>query len=277
MQSLKIDHRHFWPGLQSTGSQAEIHQVKVVCNILRHHARPCSVQVSEVRIVAGIERLVTHKGQTLTVTSRRTGGVTQQLIIPLWTLRPAVTQVVAMETHIGRFAPIITWAFDVITADLVLASKTVFDPVTPEIHWQTIHCLARTAKVGLWTRRVSRVHGLCGETASSIHVNDDRGHWYGGIVNVLGAVIVTQLFIAAVQTVVSHVAHFAVVNPLPIATPESLPFFVLAACFVRSVSAVGSEVTHQRVVNRFPVLAALKHLHRQRYAALSQSGHRAAS
>jgi hypothetical protein len=101
--------------------------------------------------VAGIERLVTHKGQTLTVTGKRTGSVTQQLVIPLWTLRPAVTQVVAMETHAGRSAPIITWAFDVITADLVLASKTVLDPVTPEVDRQAVHVLTRTAKVGLWT------------------------------------------------------------------------------------------------------------------------------
>jgi hypothetical protein len=125
--------------------------------------------------VAGIERLATHKGQTLTVTGSRTGGVTQQLVIPLWTLRPAVTHVVAMETHAGRSAPIITWAFDVITADLVLASKTILDPITPEVDRQAVHMLTRTKEVGLWTRGVSRVHGLCGEGATSIHVYDDRG------------------------------------------------------------------------------------------------------
>jgi hypothetical protein len=159
---------NIWPCFNSTGSQVEIHQVKVVCNILRRHARPCSIQVSEVRIVAGIERLMTHKGQTLTVTGRRTGGVTQQLVIPLWTLRPAVTQVVAMETHTGRSAAVVTRTRDVITADLVLTSRTVLDPVTPEVDRQAVHALTRTAKVSLWTVQVSRIHQLLGKIATSI-------------------------------------------------------------------------------------------------------------
>jgi hypothetical protein len=169
-----------------------------------------------------------------------------------------------METHTGRSAAIVPRARDVITADLVLASKTVLDPVTPEVDRQAEHVLTRTAKVGLWTRGVSRVHGLCGEAATSIHVNDDRRLGSGGNVDVFCAVIVTQLFITAVQTVVSHVSHFAVVNPLSVATPESLPvLYVLAACFIRPVSTVTSKVAHQRVVDCFTIFLTLEHFYRQ--------------
>jgi hypothetical protein len=169
--------------------------------------------------VAGIERLVTHKGQTLTVTGRRTGGVTQQLVIPLWTLRPAVTHVVAMETNAGRSAPIMTWAFDVITADLVLAPRAVLDPVTPEVHWQTIHRLARTKKVGLWTRKVIGVHTFFSKVAHPIHVNNGRrGRPVVNKVCILSVVGAVE-FITGVQAVVLHIAHHVVWDILPASTP----------------------------------------------------------
>jgi hypothetical protein len=227
--------------------------------------------------VAGIERLVTHKGQTLTVTGRRTGGVTQQLVIPLWTLRPSITQVTTMKTYIRQSAPIITCTIDVIAADLVLAARTILDAVTPEVDRQAVHLLTRTTKVGLWTSVTVWIQSLCGEAATTIHVNDNRGLGSGGYVKVLSAIVVTEVFITAVQTVVPLVAHFAVVNPLFIGTTPETFFFVLAVCFVRSVSAVTSEVTHQRVVNSLPVLIALKHLHTHRFAVLCSYGHRTAS
>jgi hypothetical protein len=169
--------------------------------------------------VAGIERLVTHKGQTLTVTGRRTGGVTQQLVIPLWTLRPAVTQVVAMETHTGRSAAVVPTTRDVITADLVLTSRTVLDPVTPEVDWQTIHRLARTKEVGLWTRQVIGVHTFFSKVAHPIHVNDGRG-WRPVVNNVsIFSVVGAVELITGVQAVVLHIAHNVVWDILPVSAP----------------------------------------------------------
>jgi hypothetical protein len=122
--------------------------------------------------VAGIERLVTHKGQTLTVTGRRTGGVTQQLVIPLWTLRPVVTQVVAMETHTGRSATVVTRTRDII-AQFVFASRTVLDPITPDVDRKAERIVAGTTKVG--DRTVScGVKCLLQVLTTRIHVDDER-------------------------------------------------------------------------------------------------------
>jgi hypothetical protein len=139
------------------------------------------------------------------VTGRRTGGVTQQLVIPLWTLRPAVTQLVAMETHTGRSAAVVTRTRDVITGDLVLTSRTVLDPVTPEVDRQAVHVLTRT--VGLWTRGVSRVHLRFHKATSFIHCNE-KWRWNSiEILNPIKQVIVALDFVTAIQTVVFSIAY----------------------------------------------------------------------
>ena len=67
------------------------------------------------------------------MTGGRTGDVTQPLVIPLWAMRPAVTHLILVETHAGRSAFIVAATRDVITADLILSTKTVFDSITLEV------------------------------------------------------------------------------------------------------------------------------------------------
>ncbi len=93
----------------------------------------------------------THKSKTLTQTAHRTDHVTRQFIITQWTVRPAVTQVVTMETRCGRSTSKQSWTLQVLTALFVLVIHTVVHGIAPCVDRQTVVVLARTAIVRVRT------------------------------------------------------------------------------------------------------------------------------
>ena len=91
----------------------------------------------------------TNSGQTLTATSLWTAYVTQQLVVLQWTLEDAVTQVLRMQTD-GRVTTAVeAWTRVAVTLHLVLPARAVIDPVTHNVHRQTVR--VRTQEVGFWT------------------------------------------------------------------------------------------------------------------------------
>ena len=61
-------------------------------------------------VLVGREGRATDEGLTLTAAEvMRAGGVTQPLVVTLWTLRPAVTQVRQVNTHWGGTAAVVSW------------------------------------------------------------------------------------------------------------------------------------------------------------------------
>ena len=77
------------------------------------------------------ERLGTNEGQALTLAASRTRLlVTQPLVIAVWTLRHAVTQVVRVYTHRGPVAAVVAGTRDVLTVLFILAVDAVVITVT---------------------------------------------------------------------------------------------------------------------------------------------------
>jgi hypothetical protein len=98
---------------------------------------------------------VTQKGQTLTQAAFRTGShITQQLVIALRTLLPAVTDIVRCQTHAGAPATEQAWTLRIITTTFILTIHTVVVTVASRERRQTIVNLSRALKIPFWTRRI---------------------------------------------------------------------------------------------------------------------------
>ena len=86
----------------------------------------------------------------MTQTLYRTGHVTQQLVIMLWTVGPAITQVVSVQTNRAVEAAVKTRTCHVFTRFLVLVVHAVVSTIAPSVDRETV-VVTRTAVVGLRT------------------------------------------------------------------------------------------------------------------------------
>ena len=79
------------------------------------------------------ERLRTGKRQPLTQTAHRTGHVTQPFIITLWTLPPAITHMIYVQTHWRSTTPEKSWTFCTLTALFILPVDAVIISITTSV------------------------------------------------------------------------------------------------------------------------------------------------
>ena len=89
------------------------------------------------------------EGQSLAAAGWGASGLTQQLVVPPWTLCQAVTQVVHVQTHTGAPTTVESRTCVVVTPCLVFVSWTVVHVVATDINRQTVAKLARTAEMRL--------------------------------------------------------------------------------------------------------------------------------
>ena len=101
----------------------------------------------------------------------RTGHVTQQFVIPMWTLTPTITQMVISYTHAGSLALVQTKAGHVMFAVLlVLAVNTVREPIAFGVDGKTVQPLCCTAVMTVRTS-IIHFHSLLREVARAIQVD----------------------------------------------------------------------------------------------------------
>ena len=112
--------------------------------------------------------------------------MTQGLVIPEWTLRPTVTQVLQVQAHGRRPTPVVARTGDVMTAVLVLAPQTVGDGVTAEVDRQTVDVVTWTLEVSVGTLDTGQ--WLHAEAARAVHVDD---HWRVQPLDLVCEVVVT--------------------------------------------------------------------------------------
>jgi hypothetical protein len=73
------------------------------------------------------------------------------------TLRPAVTQVVKVDTHRGALTAVEAWTHDVLTVPLIFVAQTVVEAIAASVDRETIRRFTGTTEVCLWTWRVLTV------------------------------------------------------------------------------------------------------------------------
>ena len=87
----------------------------------------------------------------MALTACGTRDITQQLVIVPWTVAPAVTHLVNVETGRGRSASEESWTRQVLTAIFILVTHTVVHPVAACEHRETVLEISRTLKMSVWT------------------------------------------------------------------------------------------------------------------------------
>ena len=150
--------------------QAEASEVDGAAEISDSHPRVCGVRMTKVRKEVDRERLATYEGVTLTQTTFRTDPVTHQFIFPLWTLTPAVTQMMGMDTDLRSSTLIETSTRCSVTVLFVFSIDTVRKPIAPSVDRQTVQPLRHTAIVTVRTLLLV-LHYPLSEVACAIQVN----------------------------------------------------------------------------------------------------------
>jgi hypothetical protein len=129
--------------------------------------------------------------------------LTQPLVVTLWTLRPAVTQMIRVHTDLRVQTAIEPWALITVTVILVLPALAVEPAIASREHRHAGGDRTRTAVVSIGARVVwSKL--LLGKVTMSVVVNDiRRAHacLLDSRFQVVGTVLLVHNFIQVVKTV----------------------------------------------------------------------------
>jgi hypothetical protein len=129
-----------------------MNEVRVCLQAGRRNSGPSPVKIAKLGEEVGGEGFITHEGQTLTQAALRTRVVhTQPLVVTPRTLRPAVTQVVRVDTDLGVQALIKSRTLGVFAVRLVLMALTVKVAIASRVHRHADGELTVTSKVGVGT------------------------------------------------------------------------------------------------------------------------------
>ena len=93
------------------------------------------------------ERFEALKSVTLTETLCRTRHVTQPLVIMLWTVGPAITQVVSVCTNSAGETAVKTRACHNFTIFLIFMVQAVVPTITPCVHREAVNVITRAGIV----------------------------------------------------------------------------------------------------------------------------------
>ena len=112
----------------------------------------------------------------MTLALQRTLEITQELIIKQWTVKPAITQVVAVQTRSGLSAPEVSWTRQIITVFFVQVVHTVVYSIAACVDRQAVSESTRTLVMAIRTRLIKR-HFCFKKYAKSIKIDLSRGRW----------------------------------------------------------------------------------------------------
>ena len=118
--------------------------------------------------------MLTRERVTLALASLGTSAITQQLIISLWTLTPAIAQMIPVYAHFRRLTTVVPRTGSDFTIMLILSMYTVFINVAPGIDRQTIQLFRGTTIMRIRTGLFS-FHQPEAEVTNAIQV--DKNPW----------------------------------------------------------------------------------------------------
>ena len=147
------------------------------------HATAPGVQVTQIGILMGRERLWTRESQPMTRALIRTNQVTQQFIVRPWALGDPVTDMARVQTRLRIPTAIMTRTQVAGAVQLILVTWTVVETVTSGKDGQTVS-VPWALIVGVRTNRrtgsVMCVMDWCNRSAPILRNLNDcrRGRWF---------------------------------------------------------------------------------------------------
>ena len=137
---------------------------------------------------------------TLAVARTRANIVAHKFVIKMWTLSPAITKLITVDTHYGILTLIKPRTHQTLTTLFILPIDTVVIAVAPRVDWQTVEPLLSAAVVTRRTRGVF-THGLLGEVPCPVQVDKESLIHLFYYWSQVGGMVRTADLVRVVQTV----------------------------------------------------------------------------
>ena len=150
VQTMQVGQMRQFKSPEAALCHTEVHQHGVICDVSRDQSRSSRLQKAKFSVTVNVDWPSTEEGLPVARTTLRTRHVTQQFIVVLRALDPAVTKVTGVQTRRGTAAPVEPWTPMTLASYLVLVFRAVVDTVTPEID-RYAEVVPWTLHVGLWT------------------------------------------------------------------------------------------------------------------------------